>query len=152
VVHPPHDPHFRGTLSQRTARALVHLKTQAGNNARLQMVSERLFRQALSSSDATAWVCATESVGKSALAFLEQRNVAVPSRLSVLCFDSTALARARNMTALNYNYTALIQAALTHILTPSRMHAYHRSGGSYVVEPFIDERNSSGPAGTSLPV
>jgi DNA-binding LacI/PurR family transcriptional regulator/DNA-binding transcriptional regulator YhcF (GntR family) len=108
---------------------------------------ETFFAQALASSAATAWVCATDIIGFGALRFLRAHGVDVPGDISVLGFDNTPVeALEHRLTSFDFNAAAFVHQMLHFIIRPPRPRGEHHHE-PVEVEGTIIERDTTGRAG-----
>ena len=91
---------------------------KASEHAGIDNSMHPLFEQALRKKDITAWVCANDLVGLMAYEFLQQRNIAVPGKISLFGFDNSLLARKIRLTSYDFNLPAIASAMLHHVLWP----------------------------------
>jgi len=72
---------------------------------------------------------------------LSEERVRVPDELSVVSFDNTMPAQLKGLSSYSFNYPAIVNAMLEHILDPKRT----RSGDGVVEVPgMVVERQTSG--------
>jgi DNA-binding transcriptional regulator YhcF (GntR family) len=82
----------------------------------LERTQSQLMARALQLRDVTAWVASNDRVALRALAFLQRKGTRVPDELSVVGFDNSPEAMREGLTSYGHDNTALVLAALTHVL------------------------------------
>jgi DNA-binding LacI/PurR family transcriptional regulator len=102
-----------------------------------------LFREALSRTEVTAWICANDATAFNALDFLRDRGVAVPERISVLGLDNVPTeSLEKRLTTYDFNTTGFVHRLLNHILHPPRPRGPYRHR-PIEVEGMIVERQTA---------
>jgi DNA-binding LacI/PurR family transcriptional regulator len=105
-----------------------------------------LFKEALAHPDATAWICATDSIASDAQAFLRNANIAVPKAISVVGFDNRPVTTlAQRLTSFDFNAQGLVYSMLSFIARPPRPRGPYRSMPCEV-EGIIMERDTTAAA------
>lgn len=74
----------------------------------------------LRTSSHTAWVCENDRLALAALRFLDERQVRVPSRLSVIGFDNSAEAHLHGLSSYDFGNLVYVRAMLDWVLSSSR--------------------------------
>lgn len=126
-----------GWVSQTLADPMVH-----------RLLEHRLtgvYRRALAMQDITAWVCANDEVGLSALRFLKDVRVAVPRRLCVVGFDNSPAAVLLGLSSFDYAAAAVARTALEVVLAPECSSGASSTGEIEVPGVFV-ERITTGRA------
>ncbi len=123
-----------GMLEEMGATAPFAMEAQVLHDTETQ-----LFRRALGIRDVTAWVTTSDNTASRALVYLRHRKVAVPSRLSLVGFDDSAVAFAHRISSYNFNIPAVVQAMFRHVLGPRT----GRTGADWkplTIEGFVTQR------------
>jgi DNA-binding LacI/PurR family transcriptional regulator len=108
--------------------------------------TQSLFERALAHPQVTAWICATDAVALSALAFLRDQKIKVPDSISVTGFDNdTADALEHRLTTFDFNAMGFVHRMLNFIAHPPRPRGPYRHR-IIEVEGIIMERDTTGPA------
>jgi DNA-binding transcriptional regulator YhcF (GntR family) len=103
----------------------------------------KLFNEALTHKEATAWICANDNIALSALSFLREQNIAVPRKISVAGFDNTPVHAIEQMlTTFDFNAYGFIHRMLYFINHPHRS-AYHHA--AIEIEGMVIERKTTAP-------
>jgi len=76
------------------------------------------FQDALTDGECSAWITANDVTGLAALDFLHEYAVAVPGHLSVVSFDNSYQAFARELTSYNYGEKVLAKTIIDTLLHP----------------------------------
>jgi DNA-binding LacI/PurR family transcriptional regulator len=105
----------------------------------------QLCDEALRDSTITAWVAANDQTAIFLLDYLNQNNIPVPGKLSLVSFDDTRGAVEHNLTSYNFNIGALVNAMLMNI-TNRRSFPLSRKKRQIEVEGSIIERETSSAA------
>lgn len=136
------------SLPVHHARFVQHLHAyMSGIELSRHMVP--VFERALAWAEASAWVCATDTVASAALDFLRARNVLVPRHISVVGLDDTPEASAVRLTSYNFNARAAVGYMMESLLR-SRGRQGSSLESPFEPEGFVNERTTSAPVG-SLP-
>jgi DNA-binding LacI/PurR family transcriptional regulator len=105
-----------------------------------------LYEQAAAHTNATAWICANDSVAFGALSFLQKRKVKVPHEISVTGFDNVPVeALGHRLTTFDFNALEFIHRMLNFIVRPPRVRGPHKHQ-TIEVEGIIVERDTTGRA------
>ncbi|MBD3244206.1 MAG: hypothetical protein GF331_26680 [Chitinivibrionales bacterium] len=94
----------------------------------LKNTMEPAFERALATPGVTAWLLLNDLQATTALAYLREKRIPVPRRLSVMGFDNTAESVAWRLSTMDWNIEALVQRMLEHILSGSDAAAAWRLG------------------------
>jgi DNA-binding LacI/PurR family transcriptional regulator len=107
---------------------------------------EPLFEQALVYTEATAWICASDSIAASAVRFLKARNIAVPDAISVVGFDNRPLESSiPRLSSFDFNARAFVHRSLNFIAHPPRPGGFYRHL-PIEIEGIVMERETTGKA------
>ena len=100
-----------------------------------------LLEETRGRSEATAWVVFNDALALPILRLLNEAAVRLVHDLSLVSFDNTMPAQLLGLTSYNFNYPAVANAVLEHILAPQK-----KGAGDDVVEVpgTIVERQTSG--------
>jgi DNA-binding FadR family transcriptional regulator len=125
-------------------RMCVDVFAQAG--ARLDgIVLAPLFKRALGFKHATAWICVNDGAALAALAFLRERAIPVPGRISVIGFDNEPVqAFNQRLTTFDFNAVGFVYGMLNFIMRPPRLKPRF-SHNPIEVEGIIVQRETVGP-------
>jgi DNA-binding LacI/PurR family transcriptional regulator len=108
-------------------------------------VRSALFDEALSHREATAWICANDSIAMSAQSYLLTRQIAVPKRLSVVGYDNISIqALEHRLTTYDFNARGFVHCAMNFITRPQRVWARH---SVTAVDGVIMRRDTTAPMG-----
>jgi DNA-binding transcriptional regulator YhcF (GntR family) len=114
----------------------------AGCFAKLSL--KQSFKRALALRDATAWICANDSIAFEALAFLREHDVGVPQEISVAGFDNLPVrSLEQQLTSFDFNAMGFVNQMLRFILRPPRPRGPYRHM-PIEVEGIIMERETTG--------
>jgi DNA-binding transcriptional regulator YhcF (GntR family) len=90
------------------------------------MTLKPLFMQALTHKSVTAWICVSDGIALSALAFLRERGIPVPGKISLVGFDNAPMIAMENkLTTFDFNAVGFIHAMLNFIARPPRPRGKH---------------------------
>jgi DNA-binding transcriptional regulator YhcF (GntR family) len=106
-----------------------------------------LFEKALSYSDASAWICATDGLAFAALEFLRAQNIPVPGKLSLTGFDNAPLETPeQRLTSFDFNAQGFVHRSLDFLARPPRMRGPYRHV-PIEIEGIIMQRDTTASAG-----
>lgn len=114
--HSPDVP--SGSLAARARQAIDQALDPILMREAYAMAMAPLMESALADTRITAWVAADDDTALPCLAFLRERGVKVPDRLSVAGFDDGVGSSLQKLTSYNYNGSAYMRAMLAHVLAP----------------------------------
>lgn len=86
--------------------------------SRLYEDIDRLIERALKIRDATVWIAVNDDCAHYLLDALQERNIAVPQRISIISFDDLPDALTLGITSYNFNQSAMGLAMLRFITNP----------------------------------
>jgi DNA-binding LacI/PurR family transcriptional regulator len=105
-----------------------------------------LFERALTIQDVTAWICASDGIALMALAFLRERSIEVPKKLSLVGFDNQPLETLENhLTTFDFNAPGFVHRMLNFIVRPPRPRGTYRHT-PIEVEGKVMVRGTTAPA------
>jgi len=120
------------------------LGSNLAQRAILRKTMHKAFETLLQHPGVTAWVAYNDLVAFAALDFLKSNQIRLPEQLSLISFDDTIEAFGNGVTSYNFNVTAVLKAAIEHIISPGTAAQY--PAGPIEVPGIIMRRRSSGPA------
>jgi DNA-binding LacI/PurR family transcriptional regulator len=136
------------SLAQKKCDPLFRQKSvegalDAAGNRIYDIMIAPLFKKALSRSETTAWICATDDLAIRASAFLDQQRIEVPGRISICGFDNIPMqALGHRLTTFDFNAYGFINHMLNFILHPPRPRGQWRHK-VIEVEGFVVERETT---------
>jgi DNA-binding LacI/PurR family transcriptional regulator/DNA-binding transcriptional regulator YhcF (GntR family) len=98
------------------------------------------FVEALATPRLTAWVCANDEVGRSAIAFLRSRSLEPGRSRAVIGFDDEITASGAGLSSYNFGVAAQALACLRFILNPTGMPGLHATAE---IPGFVVTRTST---------
>jgi DNA-binding LacI/PurR family transcriptional regulator len=109
-----------------------------------QRFLQPMFERALADTTITAWVCATDSIATQALAFLENRDIAVPGRISLVGFDNSPLSTMYGLTSYDFDQQNLFNHAISFAI--GRRGSAESPGTAVECPGTLIERQTTGKA------
>ncbi len=85
-------------------------------HAQIRMRMEPLFEEALKTPGIRVWIAASDLIAGFAMDFCTDKKIEVPGCISIISFDDSMEARTGNITSYNFNFPAVADAALSHLL------------------------------------
>jgi len=107
---------------------------------------EPRMREALRSRRATAWVGTADPVAIECLRYLQASGAGVPEEISVVGFDDSPDAATRRLTSYNFNGAAAVNRMVDFLLWPDAPITRSGAGVPVMVDGFVHERATTGPA------
>jgi DNA-binding transcriptional regulator YhcF (GntR family) len=101
-----------------------------------------LLNRALRDRSITAWVMANDKFALRAMAYLKQRKIEVPGKISIVGFDNTIDAALYGLTSYDFNMSANVQRMLDFVLNPQQ-HRRMRASKPVEIDGMIIERSST---------
>lgn len=147
--HPPLDteaaaqsfPNHHRFHPQRLQRTTAECEQLAVDEVVIDRVTE-LFERALAEvPEATAWVCATDSLGVYACHYLRRSGKRIPDDVSVVGFDNSRDALVLGLTSYAFSIEHAALATIDAILGPTFTRPA-RNGGRFVVKGHLHVRQS----------
>jgi DNA-binding LacI/PurR family transcriptional regulator len=75
-----------------------------------------LFEEALTKSDASAWVCPDDNSARAALAYLQMRGKKIPNDISVFGFDNSRESLEHELSTYDFGVRGMLRKAIMMIL------------------------------------
>jgi DNA-binding LacI/PurR family transcriptional regulator len=105
-----------------------------------------LMEAAARDESVSAWVAADDDTAMPCLAFLRERGIGVPERVSVVGFDDGVGSSLQKLTSYNYNGAAYMRAMLAHVLSPGSPESGGSRHSAIELGGTVVERKTAGPA------
>ncbi|MBD3244116.1 MAG: GntR family transcriptional regulator [Chitinivibrionales bacterium] len=130
------------SLSLHQARFVQELHAYAERADLIRRMTP-VYRRAQRWQEATAWVCASDTVALSALEYLRSQVVGVPRQVSVIGMDDTAEASAARLTSYNFGSAAAVSWMVERLFRP-RTRGGSRNDDIFEPEGYVSERGTVG--------
>jgi len=118
-------------VQQRTEEILEKVNRAA--TGRYESSLNRIFDQALSHKNVTAWVGANDEVALYCLKYLQSKKVKVPGDISLVGFNDSIESFTNEITSFNFNAAAVMREALNFVLADRT----RKKTGSRILEDHI---------------
>lgn len=114
-----HRKWFRGLLHSGKDSKLAPVVRDIVSYSMVRDVLYPHLERLLSNPEISAWIAANDTIATVCMDFLRARNVKVPSRVSVVSFDNSAVSFMKGITTYDFNVHKVVHAMLQHIARPS---------------------------------
>jgi DNA-binding LacI/PurR family transcriptional regulator len=104
-----------------------------------------MLSEAVATEGITAWVGDTDPIALTCLDYLRSRRRRVPQDTSVVGFDDTLAASFSGLTSYSFNASGVVQAMLTHILSPPERARTLTWSQTTEVDGFVNVRSTTAP-------
>jgi DNA-binding LacI/PurR family transcriptional regulator/DNA-binding transcriptional regulator YhcF (GntR family) len=114
---------FETSSGKFTAKSFIDMQESVilSANRRVNLANlQALFKRTLASTDASAWVCASDDMALSALEYLKTRNIGVPRKISVCGFDNIPEALDAGLTSYDFNFSMIVSRIMRFLLESNR--------------------------------
>jgi len=131
-----------GTAGSDVARYATQI-IRLYNAAKEETVLHSCMKHALSCKGMTALAGATDTVAVFAQDFFKQHNRRVPQDIAIVGFDATEASSHAKITSYDFNFPAIIEAALEHVLSPVSKKRFRSQAIIQEIDGFIISRHST---------